>query len=192
MPSLILGGSSANSLNNFNSVKSKKFQTHTRKLIQIALELLLKSQVPAVQYIALTTINRLFDIYVYHGLFYPGYYESCYIPLSKRKSSSSTAVTHLPSQNPTAAVKAVDDKKDKVTSSGGGAGGDSEKTAAVAGQDKSEQEVKKSGKMGGDLTNLGSSVNNSKAGYAGIDQDYCSCVRPPSKKSVEYRVKGIV
>ena len=47
--------------------------------------MLVKSQVPSVQYIALTTINRIFDIYVYHNLFYPGYYESCYIPLSKRK-----------------------------------------------------------------------------------------------------------
>jgi hypothetical protein len=74
-----------NSLNNLNSIKSKQFQMHTRKLIEIALEMLAKSQVPSVQYIALTTINRIFDIYVYHNLFYPGYYESCYIPLSKRK-----------------------------------------------------------------------------------------------------------
>ena len=44
----------------------------------------MKSQVPYIQYIALTTINRIFDIYVYHNLFYPGYYESCYVPLSKR------------------------------------------------------------------------------------------------------------
>ncbi len=66
-------------------MKSKQFQMHTRKLIEIALEMLVKSQVPSVQYIALTTINRIFDIYVYHNLFYPGYYESCYIPLSKRK-----------------------------------------------------------------------------------------------------------
>lgn len=57
---------------------------HTRKLIQIALEMLMKSQVPSIQYISLTTINRIFDIYVYHNLFYPGYYESCYVPLSKR------------------------------------------------------------------------------------------------------------
>ena len=57
---------------------------HTRKLLEIALEMLFKSQVPSVQFIALTTINRIFDIYVYHNLFYPGYYESCYIPLSKR------------------------------------------------------------------------------------------------------------
>lgn len=71
-------------LNSFNSVKSKKFQVHTRKLIQIALEMLMKSQVPSIQYISLTTINRIFDIYVYHNLFYPGYYESCYVPLSKR------------------------------------------------------------------------------------------------------------
>lgn len=68
-----------------NSIKSKKFQKHTRKLLEIALEMLLKSPVPSVQYISLTTINRIFDIYVYHNLFYPGYYESCYIPLAKRR-----------------------------------------------------------------------------------------------------------
>lgn len=77
--------SNLNSLNNLNSTKSKKFQMHTRKLIEIALEMLMKSQAPAIQYISLTTINRIFDIYVYHNLFYPGYYESCYIPLSKRQ-----------------------------------------------------------------------------------------------------------
>ena len=77
--------SDINSLNNLNSFKSKQFQMHTRKLIEIALEMLMKSQVPSVQYISLTTINRIFDIYVYNNLFYPGYYESCYIPLSKRK-----------------------------------------------------------------------------------------------------------
>lgn len=74
-----------NSLSNLNSIKSKKFQMYTRKLLEIALEMLLKCQVPSVQYISLTTINRIFDIYVYHNLFYPGFYESCYIPLSKRQ-----------------------------------------------------------------------------------------------------------
>jgi hypothetical protein len=71
-----------------NTVKSKEFQKHTRKLLEISLEMLLKSQVPSVQYISLTTINRIFDIYVYHNLFYPGYYQSCYIPLSKRLASN--------------------------------------------------------------------------------------------------------
>ncbi|CAF0909879.1 unnamed protein product, partial [Brachionus calyciflorus] len=75
------------SLTNFNSAKSKKFQTHTRKLIELSLDLLHKTQLPSVQYIAFTTINRIFDIYVYHNLFYPGYYESCYIPKSKRQKS---------------------------------------------------------------------------------------------------------
>ncbi len=74
-----------NTLSNLNSVKSEKFQTHTRKLLEIALEMLLKCQVPSVQYISLTTINRIFDIYVYHSLFYPGFYESCYVPLAKRQ-----------------------------------------------------------------------------------------------------------
>jgi hypothetical protein len=67
------------------SVKSRNFQLHIRKLLEIALEMLQKSQVPSVQYIALSTINRIFDIYVYHELFYPGYYESCYIPIGKRQ-----------------------------------------------------------------------------------------------------------
>ncbi len=49
--------------------------------------MLLKCQVPSVQYISLTTINRIFDIYVYHNLFYPGFYESCYIPLAKRQAN---------------------------------------------------------------------------------------------------------
>jgi len=71
-----------------NAVKSKEFQKHTRKLLEISLEMLLKSQVPSIQYISLTTINRIFDIYVYHNLFYPGYYQSCYIPLSKRLASN--------------------------------------------------------------------------------------------------------
>lgn len=75
----------ATSSTNLNSIKSKKFQKHTRKLLEIALEMLLKSPVPSVQYISLTTINRIFDIYVYHNLFYPGYYESCYVPLAKRQ-----------------------------------------------------------------------------------------------------------
>ena len=74
-----------NNFTNLNSIKSKQFQMYTRKLLEIALEMLLKSQVPSVQYISLTTINRIFDIYVYHNLFYPGFYESCYIPLPKRQ-----------------------------------------------------------------------------------------------------------
>ena len=60
---------------------------NTRKLLEISLDMLIKSQESSVQYIALTTINRIFDIYVYHNLFYPGFYESCYIPLAKRKLS---------------------------------------------------------------------------------------------------------
>ncbi len=36
------------------------------------------------QYISLTTINRLYDVYVYHNLFNPGFHTSYYIPPSKR------------------------------------------------------------------------------------------------------------
>ncbi len=76
-----------NTLNNLNSIRSKRFQINTRRLLDISLDMLIKSQESSIQYIALTTINRIFDIYVYHNLFYPGFYESCYIPLAKRKLS---------------------------------------------------------------------------------------------------------
>jgi hypothetical protein len=79
-----LASTSSVNVSNMDCIKTKKFQTHTRKLIELSLEMLMKSQVPSVQYIALTTINRIFDIYVYHELFYPGHYESCYVPTTKR------------------------------------------------------------------------------------------------------------
>jgi len=37
------------------------------------------------QYLALLTINRLYDIYVYHNLINPGRYNACYIPTSRRQ-----------------------------------------------------------------------------------------------------------
>jgi hypothetical protein len=37
------------------------------------------------QYLALITINRLYDVYVYHNLINPGRYNACYIPLSRRQ-----------------------------------------------------------------------------------------------------------
>ena len=35
-------------------------------------------------YVALITINRLYDVYVYHNLINPGRYNACYIPASRR------------------------------------------------------------------------------------------------------------
>lgn len=60
------------------------FQSHTKKLVEIALEFL-SSDMANMQYIALTTINRLYDLYVYHNLINPGRYHACYIPLSRRQ-----------------------------------------------------------------------------------------------------------
>ena len=37
------------------------------------------------QYLALITINRLYDLYVYHNLINPGRYHACYVPLSRRQ-----------------------------------------------------------------------------------------------------------
>lgn len=37
------------------------------------------------QYVALITINRLYDVYVYHNLINPGRYNACYIPASRRQ-----------------------------------------------------------------------------------------------------------
>jgi hypothetical protein len=37
------------------------------------------------QYLALITINRLYDVYVYHNLINPGRYNACYIPSSRRQ-----------------------------------------------------------------------------------------------------------
>jgi hypothetical protein len=37
------------------------------------------------QYLALLTINRLYDVYVYHNLINPGRYNACYIPTSRRQ-----------------------------------------------------------------------------------------------------------
>lgn len=39
------------------------------------------------QYLALITINRLYDVYVYHNLINPGRYHACYIPPSRRQFS---------------------------------------------------------------------------------------------------------
>ncbi|CAF3718220.1 unnamed protein product [Adineta steineri] len=60
------------------------FQNHTKKLLDISLELL-SSDMSNVQYLALLTINRLYDIYVYHNLINPGRYNACYIPTSRRQ-----------------------------------------------------------------------------------------------------------
>ena len=78
-----------------NIKKKKKFQLYTRKLLQISLEILFQCNIPSMHYIALTTINRIYDIYVYHNLFNPGFYHSCYIPPSRRICSQSQA-SHSP------------------------------------------------------------------------------------------------
>lgn len=62
----------------------EKFQVHTKKLLDISLELL-SSDLANMQYLALITINRLYDVYVYHNLINPGRYNACYIPLSRRQ-----------------------------------------------------------------------------------------------------------
>ncbi len=64
----------------------EKFQVHTKKLLDISLELL-SSDMANMQYLALITINRLYDVYVYHNLINPGRYNACYIPLSRRQLS---------------------------------------------------------------------------------------------------------
>lgn len=50
------------------------------------------------QYLALITINRLYDVYVYHNLINPGRYNACYIPASRRQLHLSLMI----SQNSTA------------------------------------------------------------------------------------------
>ncbi|CAF0747680.1 unnamed protein product [Adineta ricciae] len=62
----------------------EKFQVHTKKLLDISLELL-SSDMVNMQYLALITINRLYDVYVYHNLINPGRYNACYIPASRRQ-----------------------------------------------------------------------------------------------------------
>jgi hypothetical protein len=62
----------------------EKFQVHTKKLLDISLELL-SSDMANMQYLALITINRLYDVYVYHNLINPGRYNACYIPSSRRQ-----------------------------------------------------------------------------------------------------------
>ncbi len=65
----------------------EKFQVHTKKLLDISLELL-SSDMANMQYLALITINRLYDVYVYHNLINPGRYNACYIPPSRRQFNS--------------------------------------------------------------------------------------------------------
>ncbi|CAM4740330.1 unnamed protein product [Rotaria magnacalcarata] len=62
----------------------EKFQVHTKKLLDISLELL-SSDMANMQYLALITINRLYDVYVYHNLINPGRYNACYIPPARRQ-----------------------------------------------------------------------------------------------------------
>lgn len=84
----------------------EKFQVHTKKLLDISLELL-SSDMANMQYLALITINRLYDVYVYHNLINPGRYNACYIPLSRRQlncnlmmnTNSSTANSNSSDEN---------------------------------------------------------------------------------------------
>ena len=81
---------------------------HTKKLLDISLELL-SSDLANMQYLALITINRLYDVYVYHNLINPGRYNACYIPLSRRQlncnlmmnTNSSTANSNSSDENKT-------------------------------------------------------------------------------------------
>ena len=45
------------------------------------------------QYLALITINRLYDVYVYHNLINPGRYNACYIPASRRQLNLQSNLT---------------------------------------------------------------------------------------------------
>ena len=71
--------------------------------------MLTKSQTPTVHYIALTTINRIFDIYVYHDMtFVPAYYDSCYMPIGKRGGSGlASVVTSSSATSPIRVVNAA-------------------------------------------------------------------------------------
>jgi hypothetical protein len=77
----------------------EKFQVHTKKLLDISLELL-SSDMANMQYLALITINRLYDVYVYHNLINPGRYNACYIPLSRRQLSFNSMINpNCPTSN---------------------------------------------------------------------------------------------
>ena len=67
----------------------ENFQLHTKKLLDISLELL-SSDIAHMQYVALIIINRLYDVYVYHNLINPGRYNACYIPPSQRQVNAKT------------------------------------------------------------------------------------------------------
>ncbi|CAF1176350.1 unnamed protein product, partial [Adineta ricciae] len=85
----------------------ENFQTHTKKLIDISLELL-SSDTANMQYLALLTINRLYDIYVYHNLINPGRYNACYIPTSRRQLNQ-----HLINQSDEPNTKTVNNRSRK-------------------------------------------------------------------------------
>lgn len=182
--------SSANTLNNFNSVKSKKFQAHTRKLIQISLDMLLKSQVPTVQFIALTTINRIFDIYVYHGLFYPGHYDSCYIPAGKRKVKTETAISGRREQQ--TALENIFNNMTTIPSNLNNAGNETNSNNDSGNDSSSTHTLAKNASDSENFTT--SSVNlklNKKPKNRTNDNNvqYCTCIRPVRKTVVEYRVR---
>ena len=51
------------------------------------------------QYLALITINRLYDVYVYHNLINPGRYNPCYIPSSRRQLDDANLLSDVESNS---------------------------------------------------------------------------------------------
>ena len=71
---------------------------------------LLSSDMANMQYLALITINRLYDVYVYHNLIHPGRYNACYIPASRRQlNSNSNSMINMNSS--TSNLNPVDETK---------------------------------------------------------------------------------
>lgn len=76
--------------------KKRKFQEYTSKLLEISIDILLfehNTNLSQMQYIALSTINRIYDLYVYYDLLNTTAnttYQSCYIPLNQRSNQQQT------------------------------------------------------------------------------------------------------
>lgn len=64
------------------------------------------------QYLALITINRLYDLYVYHNLINPGRYHACYVPLSRRQVN----VTSISTSNDENTTKTVPSERSTKSS----------------------------------------------------------------------------
>ncbi|CAF3485478.1 unnamed protein product [Adineta steineri] len=95
----------------------EKFQVHTKKLLDISLELL-SSDMVNMQYLALITINRLYDVYVYHNLINPGRYNACYIPPSRRQLTLNSMIntnSSTSNSNPCDEIKTGTDRLPKTS-----------------------------------------------------------------------------